>query len=174
MRLRNVLGGDNLGYQGQAPTSFLPSGTRHQAEATTASGTTPSFTHLRVARQGQALLSGRWANGRSAVTSGRSSPGSRPGPDRPRGPRLRMAQSDQGAGGRRAPGGFRPGPSYDRLRRGVRDITHLHGLRLSSRWGVSGARRWPWPAGPARFRRRWLGRGRTGAGCGCGRRCEAA
>ena len=39
MTLRHVLGGNNLGYQGQAPASFLDSGAKHQAQPTTASDT---------------------------------------------------------------------------------------------------------------------------------------
>src|SRR5918994_514765 len=39
--------GNNLGYQGRAPASFLLSGAQHQAVPTTASDTRPSFTHLR-------------------------------------------------------------------------------------------------------------------------------
>src|SRR5438034_10308115 len=54
MTLRHVHGGNNLGYQGRAPTPFLFSGTP-RAPSATGDGERhrrPSFTHLRVAPPG--------------------------------------------------------------------------------------------------------------------------
>jgi hypothetical protein len=53
MTLRYVLGGNNLGHQGQAPTPFLVSGTKGTKPYRRRRATPPtSFTHLWVAPPG--------------------------------------------------------------------------------------------------------------------------